>query len=69
MIAWSAMYLPRLFVCHSDLQAGSEASEIAEIWVALGRMPAVSCDGNILGVLLIFYFDVDFLKIFLHMVY
>ena len=29
VIAWSvALYLPRLFVYHSDLQAGSEASEL-----------------------------------------
>ena len=70
VIAWSAalLYLPRLFVYHSDLQKGSEASELLKVMeYRLGRyiMSPSMIASWVFGLLLIFYFDViDFSKDF-----
>ncbi|MBU92579.1 MAG: TIGR00701 family protein [Rhodobiaceae bacterium] len=63
VIAWSAalLYLPRLFVYHSDLQKGSEASELLKVMeYRLGRyiMTPAMIASWVFGLLLIFYFDV-----------
>jgi len=63
VIAWSAalLYLPRLFVYHSDLQKGSEASELLKVMeYRLGRyiMSPAMIASWVFGLLLIFYFDV-----------
>ena len=63
VIAWSAalLYLPRLFVYHSDLQAGSEASELLKVMeYRLGRyiMSPAMIASWVFGLLLIFYFNV-----------
>ena len=63
VIAWSAalLYLPRLFVYHSNLQKGSEASELLKVMeYRLGRyiMSPAMIASWVFGLLLIFYFDV-----------
>ena len=63
VIAWSAalLYLPRLFVYHSDLQKGSEASELLKVMeYRLGKyiMTPALIASWVFGLLLIFYFDV-----------
>ena len=63
VIAWSAalLYLPRLFVYHSNLKAGSEASELLKIMeyrLAKYIMTPAMIVTWILALLLIFYYDV-----------
>ena len=60
VIAWSAalLYLPRLFVYHSNLKAGSEASELLKIMeyrLAKYIMTPAMIVTWILALLLIFY--------------
>ena len=63
VIAWSAalLYLPRLFVYHSDLKVGSEASELLKIMeyrLARYIMTPAMLATWFLALLLIFYYGV-----------